>query len=636
MKRGNSVCVLLLFVLGLLLNPCRMTAAGLEADMVILNGKILTADSLDPDQFSIAQAAAVYGGKFIAVGNNAEVLEYAGQGTRRIDLAGRTVLPGLVETHDHIYSYGSHFFPEGHQLVGRTDPPATWTSRDDFLAQIRTLALSKQPGEWIVTSTRGGPMGIIMELQKGEVTRFDLDEVAPNNPVYLHWNVSVEGLANTKALDQLLERYPNIVGLKRDANGVPTGRMTGVANLTMWYEFWPQVPPEDLGPYYKLEMEEIAAQGLTTVSTRLQPNHLAAYSWLHARDELPVRMAYSLETAARSETTEATMSRLVGLQGGTGKGMWGAGDDKLWMIGISPISADSVTGIAGSCVTKPWPREAPNFPMWLHQLYGPYGVCRLTSPDYHDIDVLRAAAKYGFRISALHISGDGGIDQLLDAVEELGEQYPDIAERRWAVDHCQIVREEQIRRAKKFNLMFSCGPTFLYDGEKGSVGAFGILYGEEEAGNAVIPFRSLIDNGVPAVMELDRHGFHPFLALQVVINRKDVNGKVWGSGQRISRREALYTYTRWSSEYLLREDHLGSVESKKAADFTVLNRDYLAVPEDEIGRIDPVLTVMGGKITYTQPEFAASNNLPLVGYQGDRSWWKRGTPEDATRGRGPQ
>ena len=242
MKKGNSVCVLLLFALGLLLNPCRMTAAGLEADMVILNGKILTADSLDPDQFSIAQAAAVYGGKFIAVGNNAEVLEYAGQGTRRIDLAGRTVLPGLVETHDHIYSYGSHFFPEGHQLVGRTDPPVTWTSRDDFLAQIRTLALSKQPGEWIVTSTRGGPMGIIMELQKGEVTRFDLDEVAPNNPVYLHWNVSVEGLANTKALDQLLERYPNIVGLKRDANGVPTGRMTGVANLTMWYEFWAAGP----------------------------------------------------------------------------------------------------------------------------------------------------------------------------------------------------------------------------------------------------------------------------------------------------------------------------------------------------------------------------------------------------------
>ena len=162
----------------------------------------------------------------------------------------------------------------------------------------------------------------------------------------------------------------------------------------------------------------------------------------------------------------------------------------------------------------------------------------------------------------------------------------------------------------------------------------------EDATGTVIPGVQVTvtntDTGISRGGVTARDGSYRFPALQVVINRKDVNGKVWGSGQRISRREALYTYTRWSSEYLLREDHLGSVEPKKAADFTVLNRDYLTVPEDEIGRLDPVLTVMGGKITYTQPEFAASNNLPQVGYQGDRSWWKRGTPEDATRGRGPQ
>jgi predicted amidohydrolase YtcJ len=133
-------------------------------------------------------------------------------------------------------------------------------------------------------------------------------------------------------------------------------------------------------------------------------------------------------------------------------------------------------------------------------------------------------------------------------------------------------------------------------------------------------------------MELDRHAFHPFLALQITINRKDQSGKIWGPKQRISRTEALYTYTRWAAEYLLRENYLGSIEPGRAGDLVVLNRDYLTTPEDEIGQIDPLLTVMDGKITYTDPQFAASAGLPVVGYQGDRSRWTRGKPGEGGGG----
>ena len=605
-------------------------AAGLEADMVIYNAKILTADSPDPDQFTIAQAAAVYDGKLIVVGSNDEALQYAGPNTKKIDLGGRTVIPGLVETHNHIYSYGSHFFPEGKRRVGSTDPSITWTNKADFLAQIRTLALRKQPGEWIITSPRGDIIG----LYKGEVTRFDLDQAAPDNPVYLHWSTSVEGLANTKALEPLLARYPDIRGVRRDENGVPTGSLTGVANMTAHYEFWPPIPPEELGPYYKLEMEEMAAQGVTTISTRLHPIHLAAYAWLHARGEMPTRMAYTSEAVSRNANVEATFSRMVGLQGGTGKNMWGAGDDMLWLIGMAAsFSIDSVPGVAGSCVSKPYPREAPDFPMWLHQFYGPYGLCRLADPNYTDADGFRAAAKYGFRTTAMHSGGDRGIDQYLDIVEEMSKLYPDIVERRWAIDHCRFLNEEQVQRASKLGIMFSCGPKYVYAGRRGDIGAYAILYGEEVAADVVVPLRRLLDHGVRTTMQLDQHGFHPFLALEVAVNRKDVSGKVWGPQQRISRREAFYMYTRWSSEYVLRENLLGSMEPNKYADFAVLNRDYLTVPEDEIGQIDPVLTVMNGKITYTQPEFAASLGLPQVGFRGNPTWWKRGTPEEARRAR---
>jgi len=619
-------------------------AAGLEADMVIYNAKILTIDSPDPNGFSIAQAAAIYDGKFVAVGTNEEVLEYAGSSTRKLDLGGRTVIPGLVESHNHIFGYGSHFFPEGSPQVGTTAPAVSYPNKEEFLAQIRTLTLSKKPGEWIVTTLRGGGLGsedstkLKLALQRtGELSRFDLDEVAPNNPVYLHWDSSMDALVNTKALEPLLERYPDLPGVRRDAQGVPTGSLTGVANVTAWHEFWPVIPPEKLGPYYKMEMEEMAAQGVTTLSTRLSPNQLAGYAWLHARRDMPIRMGFSFQGVSRINSPDAIFSRVMGLQGGTGEYMWGIGDDLLWIMGMAAtFSIDGVPGNAGSCISKVYPREARNFPAWRYQLYGPNGLCRLADPAYTDAEGLRAAAKYGFRISAMHSGGDKGIDQFLDIVEEMVRKYPDLPQRRWSIDHCRFITERHIQRAKPFNIMFSCGPKYVYAGEKGDIGAYAIIFGEEVAADVVVPFRRIIDSGLRATMQLDQHGFYPFLALEVAVNRKDVTGKVWGPQQRISRREALYTYTRWSSEYLLRENVLGSIEPRKHADFAVLHRDYLTVPEDEIGQIDILVTVMGGNFVYTEPEFARSMGLPTVGFQGDRSHWKRGTPEEARRARASQ
>lgn len=631
----SDLHVLILACLAMLMGwfPGReVIAAGLEADMVIYNGKILTEDSPNPNNFSTAQAAAIYNGNFVAVGSNEQVMQYAGSKTQKIDLGGRTVVPGLVETHDHIYDYASHFFPPGAPQVGQTDPPILWTNKADFLAQLRTLALKKKPGEWIIMTPRGGENGIIAELQKGEVTRFDLDKVAPNNPVDLRWMIDEDGLVNTKALDMLLARYPKAQGLVRDAKGILTGHLHGIANTIYVYEFWPQIAPENLAPYYKMEMEELAAEGLTTVSSRLRPNYIAAYSWLHSRNDLPLRLAYSIDSVNQNPNLEATLSRMVGLQGGTGKNIWGAGDDMMWMIGMAtPYNLDGLPNTGSSCVSKAYPREAPDFPMWRHQYYGPNGNCTLDSPDYNAADALRALAKYGFRNSGLHTGGDKGIDQYLDLLEQIAKQYPDIAERRWTIEHCPYLTDQETSRAKKLGIIFSCLPGYIYDGKKGPVGAFALLFGQQAAEDAAVPLRRMIDQGLRPTMELDRHAFHPFLALQVAVNRKDVTGRVWGPQQGISRQEALYAYTRWSSEFVLKENLLGSIEPGKHADFLVLNRDYLTVPEDEIGRIDPMLTVMGGKVTYSDPQFATSQGLPQAGYRGDRSRWMRGTPDDANK-----
>ena len=186
MMKKWAFCMLVLGVVALLAGG-RAVAAGLEADMVIYNGKILTVDSPDPNGFTVAQALALYDGKILVVGSNEEALELAGPSTRKIDLGGRSVIPGLVETHDHIQGYGSHFFPEGRPPG--LDPPLAWGNYDEGLAQLRTIALQKKPGEWIRTSVRGGMRGepgtvaLALAIKRGEITRLDMDKVTPDNPL---------------------------------------------------------------------------------------------------------------------------------------------------------------------------------------------------------------------------------------------------------------------------------------------------------------------------------------------------------------------------------------------------------------------------------------------------------------------
>src|SRR5581483_4471138 len=171
MRRKDSgyLRVFLVVIVMLLTGLPRAVAA--EADIIIYNGKILTADSPDPNAFSTAQAAAVKEGKFLAVGANEEILKLAGTDTKKIDLGGRTVLPGLVETHNHVMEYARHWFPKGTLQYGQTVPPIAYTNKADFLAQLRTMALKMKPGEWIITEPEGGipgSMGIVPDLQEGK------------------------------------------------------------------------------------------------------------------------------------------------------------------------------------------------------------------------------------------------------------------------------------------------------------------------------------------------------------------------------------------------------------------------------------------------------------------------------------
>jgi len=619
-KTKKHLSILLFLGMVLFLNGPWAQAAGLEADWVLYNGKILTADTEDPAHFTIAEAVAIYDGKFVVVGSNQEALETAGASTRRIDLAGKTVLPGLVETHLHVHTQTARHHLD--RSVSSTDPPLLWTSKEEGLAQLRTLALQKKPGEWIIVGVRSRTWDRgNVESSPATPSITELDQAAPNQPVVLKLG-DEPILVNNRALNILLERYPQgIPVIVKGQDGKPTGLLKSGAARTM-PDFWPELSRQkvaELAPFYRKELEEVAARGVTTVGTRVDTNYsLRFYQLLDQREDMPVRMAYGTQMAAYHPQADLIYRRVPGLAG--------HGTPWLWLSGAAPGATDGRTGEGGACVHGNYPRDAENFPQWRELPFGPNGNCRLSQNPEDTIlrDSLLAAARFGWSVTNTHLSGDRGLDEYLDVLEEADKKYG-ITDLRFSADHCTYITEEQALRAKQLGVSFTCTfPSPFVDAEKGPLGVYKVLYGIERAADSVAPYRRLVRLGLKPSAHCESHRGWAFSCLQYAITRKEeITGQVWGPQQRINRREALYTYTRWASWHAWKEKYIGSIEPGKWADLVVLDQDYLTVPEDDIAQISPLLTIVGGKISYSEPSYAASEGLPTVGFQAPPDWWER-------------
>ena len=598
-------------------------AAGLEADLVLYNGEILTADTENPADFTIAEAVAIYDGKFVVVGSNQEALEFAGPSTRRIDLAGRTVLPGMIETHLHVNGQTSHHLKRS---LDTTDPPLQWRSKQEGLAQLRTLALQKKAGEWIIVRIRqGGPLyrGNV-DTHSATPTLAELDEVAPNNLVVIMFSSRDPVVVNSRALNLLMERYPKGVPvIVKGPDGRPTGMLETSAAYTMG-EFFPELSPQQIGeyaPFYKKELEEPAARGLTTVATRVDTESLRVYQLLDQREEMPVRLAYATQMAAYHPLAEVLLRRVPGRAG--------HGTPWLWLSGVTLLNIEGTGGPhrGAACIHGTYPREAVNFPVWLDQPYGPHGYCKLTGDPNDTVlrDTLLAAARFGWAVTNIHLNGDRSMDDYMDVLDEAEQKYQiKAADLRFSADHCGHISEEQAQRAQRLGITFSCTPASFEDVEKTMLGAYALIYDKARAADSLAPFRRLIRLGMKPSIHCEGHQDWTFTCLQHAITRRDkATGEVWGPQQRINRREALYTYTRWSAWHVWKENYIGSIEPGKWADLVVLDQDYLTILEDEIAQINPLLTIVGGQIRYSNPNYAASEGLPTVGFQAPPDWWQR-------------
>ncbi len=577
------------------------------ADLVFHNGKVVTVD----EGFSIAQAVAVTGNQFTAVGSNQDVLRLAGPNTRVIDLKGRTVIPGLVDSHRHMYSYAERAYG------GDLDPhqwrryPIDWRgvfSAEDVLNQIRATMEKYQfpPGQWVYFANRfsGGITTEQARLLYDGLDQWVLDQAAPDNPIAMSLGIpDFNGfLVNKYAMDMLMKEYGDFMRrngrLWVDSQGRPDGHLEPPASRLV-LPFTYDRKPEDLGPIYKKDLEEMASMGITTVVSRLPKDAKAAYEWLRARGELTVRIG----GGAVEEFGTTPVEEMASL-----KSIVGSGDDMMWWTGVGPTAIDGsgsractdqkrVGGAYGAI--DEW------FPMGqCHNDIEYRGSPKRAAPIQENYyrNWTFGSAEHGIRFANVHVAGDRGVGVLLNIIEEIQKQYGADSTKGWAMDHCDMVNPADFSRLARFNVMLSCYIRL------NRLANMANSYGETVANTFHAPVKSMLDAGVKVVFETDS-GVYIWDHMEDFVVRKDSKGKVWGPQDRVDHVTLLKMATIWSAEYALKADKLGSIEPGKLADMLILDRDYLTIPSEQISEVTPQLTLLDGKIIFLHPDFSREYNL---------------------------
>ncbi len=533
------------------------------ADMVLYNGKVLTAD----DNFTIAEAAAIRDGKFLAVGTSDRIRRMAGPRTRQIDLNGRTVVPGLIDTHLH-QAWIGQISKEGSRVLLK--------DRDSGLQELNQVVEGAVPGEWLYFYAPDS------DVLFHEMTREVLDRVSPNNPLVIASLCNV-GAANSLALKEI---PPDTGGFVKDPDtGQPTGMVSGFALGVLIYDMRPepQIEEKDI-QLQKQILEKLNSQGLTTIIGQAQGLSVTYLKKIWKRGELTARVRLSHELVRQNPSAEAYLKRVGNLDG--------FGDAMMKIHGTTVQPVDCTSGSGDMLTTKAKLREVSGSP------YGLYGANHWQSfgNDYEksEWNNVILANRYGWSIVSVHTQGDGAANVMLDAFEKANQEKP--LEGQWSFDHAIIRTPEDIRRATNLGVIYSVTPKYLFRDPTSLV----FQYGADQV-NGMTPVRDMIDAGMKPVMESDIKGVFsaPLWNMEKLITRQDEKlNRIWGPDQKITRQEALWMKTNWAAYYAEDEKILGTIEVSKLADLVVLGGDYLTVAEDQISELPIDLTVVDGKIVY--------------------------------------
>ena len=532
-------------------------------DYVIHNAKIVTVEK----SFSIAEAAAVKDGRFVAVGSRADVLSRAGAGARLIDLGGKTVLPGFNDTHVHLTS--------GENLELQVDLTKIGSIADIQRAIADRVKTSK-PGEWII-GTRGWWE---YQLAEGRLpTRYDLDKVAPNNPVAIpgpHYTIA-NSLALKLAGVTKDTRDPQGGEVWKDPQtGEPTGLLMDNAGRFV-RKFYPKPTPEQKVAGVKRVLALVNSNGLTSAGDPGGSAEQAAlFQELHRNGDLTVRLdfSYSVDPAAPLPEIEAQLKTFPKPGFSTGDGMFRS--DQLGEVGLDGAELTAF-------LSHDYPTRA--------------GYRGLQKVPFEQFDQFAALAnRYGWRLRP-HAVGDAAIDEALRAFE-FADREKSIKDRRWMIDHAFLLLPRHYPKVKELGVIINSQYMHNYQ-----LGALILKAWERPLADQSEMFRDWVENGILFANGSDgpiSYYAEPLLQIYGSVTRKTGWGGSLGPDQGLSRQEAIKSVTINGAYTSFEEKVKGSIEPGKYADFVILSDDILTVPADSIKDIKVLTTVLGGKPVYGQ------------------------------------
>jgi len=532
-------------------------------DLILHNARVYTVDSRN----AVADAIAIAGDRIARVGKDADILALKTASTRVLDLRGATIVPGFHDAHGHVVGLGA--------ALQDVDLRGT-SSYEEAVGRVRRRLASARPGEWIIG--RGWDQNDWAE--KAFPTHDLLSAATPDNPVYLTRVDGHAGLANRQAMQTagLTSSTVDPQGgrIIRTANDQPTGVLIDGAQSLVTSRI-PAVGRQQLEDQIRLADRELRRVGITMVDDAgADGETVEAYKRLIEAGAIKTRLYVMLRGSlaeltpffARGPVSDFANHRLA--------------------VRAVKIYADGALGSRGAALLEPYADEPATTGLLV------------TPPDEVYAQTL-AAAKAGFQVG-IHAIGDRANREAMDIFERVEREVPGARDLRMRIEHAQILDAAEIPRFAKLGVIASMQPTHATSDMPWAAARIGDARVEEGA----YVWRKLLDAGavVASGSDFPVEESNPLLGFYAAITRQDASGKPaggWTPSQRMTRDEALASFTKQAAFAAHAETLAGSIEAGKLADLAVLSRDIMRVEPREILTTTVQMTIVGGEIVYRRP-----------------------------------
>jgi len=592
------------------------------ADLILVNGRIVTMDERRyiPDvPGHIYEAMAIKGKTIMALGTTQEMRQLAKPGAQTIDLGQRTVIPGLIATHYHLFGVAARKYGPEMGLVDssvkltvvaeRSAEATAKKIRDTIVNAIQVQRIPE--GEWISVMLEENPNNPRRTtgtwLYLGNINRRQIDGGTEKNPTIVKFGIY--GMFNTAAVEAFKQVFPdweesvdweNRAGAARDGYA-PVPEQQGIT-----FEFWwKDEPLEKLAEALRRHGEDVIDYGITTVSTRmLFPTVAAAYQMLNREGKMPHRLTYYVESQRGNYFGRKSMEEFYRASGAAWTNHTNGGE-MLWVGGMANEIWDSLGREACLGPDLPASEEVK-------------ARERCPVPGTKPYDSYKAAVVNGWRPVQAHSVGSHGarlfIQMLEEASQERGFSVDYIRNLRPTIEHNTVLGNvpDVMAGIKKYGIIINCWPIDLGSAAVTTLEDYG-----EAARPFAMPVKTWLNQGIRVTFEAGGRGGGTdfWMPISILVTRRppvgiDAPDELLDPvlpEEAIDRVTALKMATTWASEYVLAEDTLGTLEPGKYADFAVLDKDFFTIPVEEIRELKVLMTGLNGQIVYDAENIAGSN-----------------------------